>query len=322
MEWRAEDGTGHATEEQAKRHNRLQAENMNAWMKLFYIIFLVLPVAITKFIAWVFGIFSGWGIVGKILQTTLFAVIFPFVLLIPLQVSGLHEIMPGFIDTFLFTGAFIFAGLWYWLWHYETVRRMDASTFSGIIKISFCICFYGYIIATIIGIASTALFTVLAVLIPIAASIFYFIKVKPYQEQAAQEVTLHPRRGFIMLIGGALVVILSVTNIISTNIDNARKIAQYRNEHSIVFEAAKNASRQNVTAVIVKDYHSGRGAPIYSGLDMGNVIKWLEVGNRDTLRITGEAAVNSRGGAWYWTLVPVEYEGITGYIQLEFLGIP
>ncbi|MDR0443607.1 MAG: hypothetical protein LBH44_09395 [Treponema sp.] len=313
MAWQADDGTIHSTEGAAKAH----MANRDWMVKGVFILFFIVPVVVAKLIGWIFGLFSKLGIVGKILQTVMIAFVSPIVLAIVLAVLGGNNNLPSFLSYLFLTGSFLLPALWYWLWHYDTVKLMSASVFSNAIMLSFAICFYGYIIAGIIAAISSkaALTSFLIVAVTAVAVIVYFKTVKPYAQEAAQTTKPNPKRKFIMLIGTGVVVVLAIASAITEAVDSAAKTANFRKEHAAVFEAAKNASKQGVTAVITKLNYSEEGIPMTVQTDKGISTKWLKTG--DTLTITGDAIQKSTA----WFVVPVEHEGTKGFIEVDYIGI-
>jgi len=323
MPWQAEDGSIHSTEEGARAANR--ANNWAVQVMLW--IFLILPVILAKFIAWVFALFFGWGIVGKVLQTFVVSIVCPMVIMIVVWASGLAETLPSFVMVFLGIGSWIMSALWYWLWHYDTIKRMSASEFSTVIKISFATCFYGYIVAVLIGEigGNRGLGSFLVLAVTAVAFAFYFIRVKPYELEAKAEREADPRRKKIMLIGLAVVTALTIFTVIGNAIDRAAAINKIKKENSTIFDAGKTATKQPVTAYITKADSSMvvdgvivYGAPIYSRVDnrgRDENRQLAQVG--DVVTITGEVLKTDI----YWLfLVPVDYMGFAGFTPVDYLS--
>gem|GEM_PF-5934165 len=92
----------------------------------------------------------------------------------------------------------------------------------------------------------------------------------------------------------------------------------------IITNAAKNAAAQAVTVVVLSEYSPENGgtpiSPNPAGPGRGsrywdNVVTWVKSG--DILTITGEVVDVGLG----YFVVPVEYEGGKGYIDIDYIGL-
>ena len=324
MPWQADDGSIHSTEEGARAANRT-----HNWMVTVMLwICLVLPVLLAKFIAWIFALFFSWGIVGKVLQTFVVSIVCPMVIMVVVWASGLGETLPDFVMVFLGIGTWIMSALWYWLWHYDTIKRMSASEFSTVIKISFAVCFYGYIVAVLIGEmgGNRGLGSFLVLAVTAVAFGFYFVRVKPYELEARAERQPDPKRKKIMLIGLSVVMALTVLTVINNAVNRSIAVSKIKKENSAIFDAGKAARRQPVTAYITKtdsamtiDGVLTYGAMIYSRLDNRINDENRRLANMsEAVTITGEVVKTNI----YWLfMVPVDYMGFSGFTQVENLSL-
>ena len=97
--------------------------------------------------------------------------------------------------------------------------------------------------------------------------------------------------------------------------ENAKKAKN--DAYNAVISAAKKAATERVTAKIAENYSSEEGTPIFSNPvpNWENVATWVKEGA--VLSITGD--IVKEKNAYGFILVPVEYKGVKGYINVKYL---
>ena len=233
VSYKANDGSSHHSEYDANQHESNRAADFaksmsgggggSDWMSnLFLKIIFVLPVLCAKAAGFIFALLSKLGIVGRVLQTIFVSMICPMIALIIVMVlfgDNVHKV-PGFVIAGIMSASFIIPAIWYFIWHYHTVKQIGASEYSNVIKASFVIAFFGYIIAVIVGMVGAAGFGVFLTLgVTFAVFFLYFRAVKPYSEAAKDMINVSPRAKLVWLIGLAVVAGITVLTAIGEGID-------------------------------------------------------------------------------------------------------
>jgi len=203
---------------------------MNFTGKVILLIFLIVPVLCAKLVGIVFGLLGKIPIIGRIIQTILWAIACAIVGLIGL---GGISAGAGNIQTILalgLVGGFAGGAFWFYLYHFHVVKHMGVMIFADILTRSFSIAFYGGIIGAIIGgiISKGEMMGVfIGVLIAfIAALIFYIKKTRQFSAEAAEIRGPIPGKlkaifGIVALVLTGLGVTLGIIGDISVGIRDA-----------------------------------------------------------------------------------------------------
>jgi cation transport ATPase len=319
-----------ASANEAETNKRMELDEQLRDMKNWGVL-LRLPHAVATIFAFIYGALFKIGFIGKVIQTIvvssicmlLIGIAFPS---LSATLSGAGEFAPYLLAMLFNTGIAIFTALWYWLWHYDTLKIMNDDRyrpyFLTVFSNSFAICFAGYTISVILGIfISETIGRILPLPVSAIAVIYYLKNGKSFALEAARTRKPFPRK-FVMFIGAIATIVISVFVTIFNAADKAEYLSEYNEKYSDVIESAKNATNKNVTAIVAKEQSSFNGGtalhsrPEYRD-ERKYVIGWIEVGN--TVVITGNVVKYSKSGD---LLVPVEYDGHKGYIPVDYLKIP
>jgi len=290
------------------------------------LIILIAPLVITALYSFLFGILFKLGIVGRVIQSVLMGLIIGFALL--LGVGGfIQPMLNNFMLRFLVVGIFFgLPAVWYYCSNYfslkaaaignietsrnEKKKKKFARFFEGIggtlhiFALTFSIAFYGAVIILILSYFLD--FSNLLYLIPVAAAILFYIVKSLSVRDIAKEIKAKEGSP---IIGVALALILSCILPFNALMNSANVEAGKAGAGSVI-EATQDSATQNLTAIVIHREAWVKDAPSYSG----NTI--MHPKRRSVLKITGEAIQDGRR---HW--IPIEYEGVKGYILPEYIRI-
>jgi hypothetical protein len=216
-----EGSVAHQMDEAIHNSTRGSVSGGGDWMTsgIMAIIFIV-PIILAKIAGFIFALLSKIPVVGRIIQSIIVAIVGPTVLWLGAfsYAYGAKWAMaiPDFIIIFLIVCSVTLSALWFFLWHGDVVKLMNASEYSNSIKTSFAIAFFGYLIAGLFALGSKSLGTILTIVVFAIAIIVYFKNVKPYAHEAAKRRKKNPARAITMLVGLGVTVLISI--IITGNI--------------------------------------------------------------------------------------------------------
>jgi hypothetical protein len=279
----------------------------DAGANLFIMAAIIGPIIAAKVVGFLFGALSHLGIVGRILQS-LFMGFAGFILLFFCAVLGLdipRDIFLGVLIAFVLLPA-----AWYFLWHYHTVKQMDASTFSEILKKATMFGWFGNLAAIVIGFVKgdPIIKITLVLLATVAGIVYYIIKTRPYAKEAARvggdKIPIVAKL-IVMLAVVGLAVVGTVLGIISV----AAQRAQWAAEDALIATPEERAkyNAEDYTGQTVTVYPETY--KLYAQPSVkSEVVKTLN--RNDTLTVTGKLS-----GLW----VPVSSEGANGWAYALFL---
>ncbi|WP_461248223.1 hypothetical protein, partial [Treponema sp. R6D11] len=330
--WQSSDGSWHSTRGAAEAHEQGAAGGggkgggggiMGGMSGIFVALFILGPIIIAKLVGLIWGLLLKLGFVGKIITTALMIIAGPFILLMAFGFSGhLFNNANAEIQKYLFIIApVILAPTWYFLWHYDVVKEMGALVFSDIVKKFAMFIWFGAIASMIIGIFKNQIAEAVFALGTTAAGfVYYIIATRPYAHVVAERnkgVARKVLKSTVMLIAVGFTVALCVADVILIKVEYNKNIAVSAEIMKPITDAAKKAATQNVFVTVVSDYSADKGTPIYSNTteSWDAVVKWAKKGSK--LRVTGEVIKNNED-----YFVPVEYEGVRGFIKGLFYHDP
>jgi hypothetical protein len=270
---------------------------------------LIGPIIAGKVVGLLFGALSHLGIVGRVLQSVFMAIAGYLLLFAAVVLTGLYKITPRTVQTALSLAAFILPSVWYFLWHYHTVKRIDAFTFSEILKKAMTFGWFGILAAIVLGFVkgSPEIKGGLAILSMAVSIGYYVIKIRPYAKEAAREKDIMPiaAKMVVMLVALGAVGGITVTDAIA----RAARHARYAAEDAFIATPEERAKYNaedytGKTVTVCPATYSLYAQP--SG--KSEVLKTLN--RNDTLTVTGKLS-----GLW----VPVSSEGANGWVYALFV---
>jgi uncharacterized membrane protein len=205
MAYQAGDGSIHDSEDAARQRNTENAniartgnpygispDDVSGGIKAL----IVLPYYLSKLCCSLFQIFFRLPSekVGKVIQSVIMGALAYVVIFI--VISLVMPIFPEEMSDILFTiltsvSSLFFIGpaAWYYLKHYNVARTIwegndGFKSFQSLVLISFCICFYGLIIAGIAGLMAPLAGAIIALVVATVAVLVYLKRVKPFLEYA------------------------------------------------------------------------------------------------------------------------------------------
>lgn len=164
---------------------------------IIVLILLAIPAIIAKVVSSIFGVLFKLWLPGKLIQTIILsAFVTSFI------VSGFLGFVIYYLtyDTIIMVSASIFliTAFWYWLFHYDEIKKCPIKEFSNAFTAGFAIMFYGGIVLILIGGLIAVIFgetagriigmTLLTALLVVAIFV-YLGKVSSYREEAIRNRT-------------------------------------------------------------------------------------------------------------------------------------
>jgi len=202
-EYIAGDGSRHDSEDGARRANTEAAnmartgnpygitmEDLGGGLKAIVII----PYYLASICCSLFLMLFKLKTAGKVIQSIIMGILAYAVIFIVLSLvtPAFPDRTPEFIFSLLYGGGSLFffgPAAWYFLKHYNIVKTIynsddGVNSFHSLVLISFCIGFYGLIIAGLVSLGSKIAAALIALVVVAAAVIVYIKRVKPFVEYA------------------------------------------------------------------------------------------------------------------------------------------
>ena len=282
------------------------------------------PILFAKLVSFLWGLLLKLGIVGRVLTTGLMLIAGPFMAMIIMGLSqelfrGLGRVGSGIVIV----SAALLPAAWYFLWHYDAVKLMGASTFSAKIGNFAKFVWFGSLGACILAFfkSNEALRAVISIGASIAGIVFYLISTKKYAREASQNPTIRiplAVKGIVMAAVVGLIVIYGIAakNLVDTE-NVSRNIEQ---EGGIAALPANNSAQRKIAA----RYTAGKTITWYSGCiiyaepsNKSTIIK--EFIETTTLVSTGNVLfIPGTGGRKGWLgYVSVKHNGVEGWLYMS-----
>ncbi len=149
-------------------------------------ILLSLPILVAKIIGFIFGLLTYLGVVGRVLQTLIMALLLAIVAALLGEMAREGELLPEEVRFPLQIALVVLPSVWYFLWHFNAMRSMGASEFSHQFKTLCSYLYFGVIggyIWSIFGSMATG--AVVAYIVTAIGVLVYLRRTKPYTRAAA-----------------------------------------------------------------------------------------------------------------------------------------
>jgi hypothetical protein len=209
-QWIDDSGGIHYTEQGARK-----ADNSGGnWLgeaggSILIFIVLLLPILTAKIIGFIFGLLTYLGVVGRILQTLIMAVLLLIVAALLGEMAREGDLLPDTVRFPLQAALVILPSVWYFLWHFNAMRNMGASEFSHQFKTLCSYLYFGVIggyVWSMFGSMATG--AVVAYIVTAIGVVVYLRGTKPYTRAAAIKGKAAKR--VIMLIAIAATAVFGV----------------------------------------------------------------------------------------------------------------
>jgi len=256
------------------------------------------PIIAGKLVGLIWGLFLKLGMFGKIVTSLLMPLVTFFILslVIGLTATGHMLGMGKNGSDVMIMVMFFIPPVWYFLWHYDTVKQMGALVFSQKIG-KFCqFIWWGALASVLVGYWFKPAQQFIAIGTTLAGFIYYFTATKPYAEEAAQNRKASGKRSLnglkilVMLITVGITAVFGVVAVV----ENSMKGTQ----------AALELKENLPDAVWVQPRTIG----VYSKADdRSEEITRLDRGTK----VTPIDAVSSFGKVW----LAIEINGQIGWIR-------
>ncbi|MDR0320710.1 MAG: hypothetical protein LBI28_04335 [Treponema sp.] len=295
--------------------------------------FIFGPILFAKLVGWIWGMLLKLGFPGRIVTTILMLFAGPMILGFPVMMissmgggatSGIATAIMTTIMAVFMVGAAVIPTAWYYIWHYDAVKLMGATVFSHIIQNFAKFFWFGFIGAGLISMASPGVGGFLALAVSAAGFIYYFKATKEYRQEAKANPSINFSTATKSIIFTVVLVILAGTGTLTILGQVASAVKNKVEAAKLATAAGKFTQGMNVEVTKTMQiydpanggYTDQYGAPItdkakpyqFAGT---NTITYAKAG--EILTVTGKAE-NEVYNNW---LVPVEYKGIRGYIEME-----
>ncbi|MCL2186911.1 MAG: hypothetical protein FWB86_13820 [Treponema sp.] len=336
MAYRANDGTIHHTEDEARAHNTtldngiMGANTLGKGMGIGAIIALIIPIIVAGLFELLFRLSFKLKLVGRIIQSALVGTVLGVLIVAGVELIffyslGKYPAPPNFFTRFLIIA--VVSGLpafGYYFSHYFSLKAaMYDERFSkgdNMFLVPFAIALYGIIALLIInaiikGFTSNSLPQIIYAVPVIVAAVWYFVKIMAVREGAKQikKEEGMPIVGLPVAVVAAFILPMMLLSSMAdkwyfyTDEAEVERSANRMSEEAFI-EQTKNAAVQNFAVVVTAREGRILDEPRYDG----TIIK--RVRRNTVLTVTGEAI---KTGLIY--CVPIEYEGDKGYALLDDL---
>jgi hypothetical protein len=203
MAYQAEDGSVHDSVEGAQQANReaanmartgnpygLTMDDLGGGLKAI----VVIPYYLASICCSLFSMLFTKKMVGKVIQSIIIGALASVVITIVLNM--VLPVFPNNVGEVLATALsavssvfFLGPAAWYFLRHYDVAKTIydgedGSKAILSLVLISFCIGFYGLIIAALVGLGSVLAGALIALAVSAAVVIVYIKRVKGFVEYA------------------------------------------------------------------------------------------------------------------------------------------